>query len=77
LEEEEEENKKKHEVEEKNYLFSSGLLYLASHDAMVAEYVFSNAHNYSLTPKFAIFFALPISQHKRLVWHPEFLPLGK
>jgi len=31
LEEEEEENKKKHEVEEKNSLFSFGLLYLASH----------------------------------------------
>jgi len=26
------------------------------HDAMVGEYVLSNAHNYSLTPKFATFF---------------------
>ncbi len=32
------------------------LFYGLSHDAMVGEYVFSNAHNSSFTPKFAIFF---------------------
>ncbi len=53
------------------------LFYGLSHDAMVGEYVFPSAHNFSLTPKFAIFFSLPISQHKKLVWHLEFLPLGK
>jgi hypothetical protein len=26
------------------------------HDAMVGEYVFSSAHNYGLSPKFATFF---------------------
>jgi hypothetical protein len=30
--------------------------YGLSHDAMVGEYVLSNAHNYSFTPKFATFF---------------------
>ncbi len=30
--------------------------YGLSHDAMVGEYVHSNAHNSSLTPKFVIFF---------------------
>ncbi len=30
--------------------------YGLSHDAMVGEYVFSNAHNFNLTPKFATFF---------------------
>ncbi len=30
--------------------------YGLSHDAMVGEYVFSNAHNFSLTPKFATSF---------------------
>ncbi len=30
--------------------------YGLSHNAMVGEYVFSSAHNYGLTPKFAIFF---------------------
>ncbi len=24
-----------------------------------------------------LFFALPTSWHKRLMWHPKFLPLGK
>jgi len=32
------------------------LFYGLSHDAMVGEYVFSSAHNSSLTPKFATFF---------------------
>jgi hypothetical protein len=32
--------------------------YSLSHDAMVGEYVFSNAHNFSLTPEFAISFNL-------------------
>jgi hypothetical protein len=40
---------------------------MASHDAMVREYVLSSAHNSSLTPEFATFFALPTSQHKKLV----------
>jgi len=30
--------------------------YGLAHDAMVGEYVFSNAHNYSLTPKFVTCF---------------------
>ncbi len=47
------------------------------HDAMVGEYVLSTPHNSSLTPEFATFFALPMSRHKKLVWHPEFLPLGR
>jgi hypothetical protein len=38
--------------------------------------MFSSAHNSSLTPIFATFFAIPTSRHKRLVWHPEFLPPG-
>jgi hypothetical protein len=53
------------------------LFYSLSHDAMVGEYVFSNAHNSNLTPKFATSFALLTLRHKRLMWHPEFLPLGK
>jgi hypothetical protein len=32
------------------------LFYGLSHDAMVGEYVLSNAHNSSLTPEFATFF---------------------
>ncbi len=32
------------------------LFYGLSHDAMVGEYVFSNAHNYGLTPEFATSF---------------------
>jgi hypothetical protein len=47
--------------------------YGLSHDAMVAEYVFSSTHNSSFTLEFA----LPTSRHKRLVWHPKFLPLGR
>jgi len=38
--------------------------YGLSHDAMVREYVFFGAHNYSLTPEFAIFFTFPISRIK-------------
>ncbi len=53
------------------------LFYGLSHDAMVGEYIFSNAHNSNLTLKFSIFFALPTLRHKRLVWHPEFLSLGR
>jgi hypothetical protein len=34
------------------------ILYGLSHDAMVGEYVLSNAHISSLTPKFATFFCL-------------------
>jgi hypothetical protein len=51
--------------------------YGLSHDAMVREYVFFDAHNYSLTLEFAIFFTFPILRHKKLVWHPKFLSLGK
>ncbi len=32
------------------------MLYGLSHDAMVGEYVFSSAHNFSLTPEFATSF---------------------
>ncbi len=32
------------------------LFYGLSHNAMVGEYVLSNAHNYTLTPEFATFF---------------------
>jgi hypothetical protein len=46
------------------------LFYGLPHDAMVGEYVFSSAHNFNLTPKFANFFAFPTSWHVRLVWHP-------
>jgi len=53
------------------------LLYGLSQDAMVGEYVFSSAHNSSLTLELLFLFALLTSQHKRLVWHPKFLPLGK
>jgi hypothetical protein len=51
--------------------------YGLSHDAMVGEYVLSSAHNSSLPPNSPFFFTLPISQHKRLMWHPKFLPLGR
>jgi hypothetical protein len=51
--------------------------YGLSHNAMVGEYVLSSAHNFGLTPEFATFFSLPTSRHKRLVWHLEFLPLGR
>ncbi len=47
------------------------------HDAMVGEYVLSTPHNSSLTPNLLLLFALPMSRHKKLVWHPEFLPLGR
>jgi hypothetical protein len=48
------------------------------HDVMVGEYVLSTPHNSSLPPEFLLLlFALPMSRHKKLVWHPEFLPLGK
>jgi len=36
--------------------------YGLSHNAMVRECVFFDAHNYSLTPEFAIFFTFPISR---------------
>ncbi len=32
------------------------LFYGISHNAMVGEYVFSNAHNFGLTPEFATYF---------------------
>jgi hypothetical protein len=51
--------------------------YGLSHNAMVGEYVISNAHNSSFNPEFAISFFLPTLQHKRLMWHPKFLPLSK
>jgi len=47
------------------------------HNAMVREFFFSIAHNSSLTPKFATSSCLPMSRHKRLLWHLEFLPLGR
>ncbi len=42
--------------------------YGLSHDAMVGEYVLFNAHDLSLAPIFAIFFALLLLRHKRLMW---------
>jgi hypothetical protein len=53
------------------------LFYSLSLDVMVGEHVLSSAHNFSLTPKLTFFFSLPTSRHKRLVWHLEFLPLGR
>jgi hypothetical protein len=43
---------------------------------MVREYVLSSGHNSISHQNLPLLFALPISRHKRLVWHLEFLPLG-
>ncbi len=51
--------------------------YGLSHDAMVGEYVLSNAHNSGLTPEFVFVFVILTSWHNRLMWHLEFLPLSK
>jgi hypothetical protein len=51
--------------------------YGLSHDAMVGEYVLSSHTILVSQQNFLLFFALPTLQHKRLVWHPELLPLGK
>jgi len=44
---------------------------------MVGEYVLSSAHNSNLTPKIATFFCPSYFQHKKLMWHPKFLPLAR
>jgi hypothetical protein len=46
------------------------LFYGLSHDAMVREYVFSNAHNFSLTPKFAM------GLFRKYIWSLDILELN-
>jgi hypothetical protein len=47
------------------------------HDAMVGEYVLSTPRNLVSHQNLLLLFALPMLRHKKLVWHLEFLPLGR
>jgi hypothetical protein len=51
--------------------------YGLSHDAMVGDYVFLNAHNSSLTAKFATFFCPSYFVAQEVSVAPRVLPLGK
>jgi hypothetical protein len=53
------------------------LFYGLSHDATTVEYVFPVHIILVSHQNLLLFFALPTSWHKKLVWHPKFLPLGR
>jgi hypothetical protein len=53
------------------------LFYDLSHDAWLGSMFFPMLIILVSHQSLLLFFSLPTSWHKRLLWHPEFLPLGR